>query len=243
MTRDANDRLLRALGLAAVVATGLSLVGCEDHRRLSEHAAVDLNDMTARHPIALVGRPQALSVELPPRGAGLSRDQVADLHRFLARYKAEATGPLTVSMGRTAGTYGGQSRVVGELGRLLHEAEIAPRRVRRSRHDDAGRGTGSIRLSFSGTVALPPVCGHWQRDVGVERDRVPYSEFGCATQRNLAGMVANARDLQRPQDEQPRAAERRSQTWSKYIAPEEKDGAGGAETKAKAVDTTRKQQQ
>jgi type IV pilus biogenesis protein CpaD/CtpE len=52
-------------------------------------------------------------------------------------------------------------------------------------------------------------------------------------------MVANARDLQRPQDEQPRSAERRSQTWSKYIAPEQSEST--AETKAKAVETTKKQ--
>jgi pilus assembly protein CpaD len=66
-----------------------------------------------------------------------------------------------------------------------------------------------------------------------------YPEFGCATQSNLAGMVANARDLQRPQDEQPRSAERRSQSWSKYIAPEQPEST--AETKAKAVETTKKQ--
>ena len=54
---------------------------------------------------------------------------------------------------------------------------------------------------------------------------------------NLAGMVANSRDLQRPQDEQPRSAERRSQTWSKYIAPESKDSDA---VKAKAEETTKK---
>ena len=94
------------------------------------------------------------------------------------------------------------------------------------------------RLSFETPVAVAPECGHWHRDVGRDRERIHYPEFGCSTQRNLAGMVANARDLQRPQDEQPRSAERRSQIWTRYIAPEPAETT--ADTKAKAVDTTKK---
>jgi pilus assembly protein CpaD len=88
---------------------------------------------------------------------------------------------------------------------------------------------------------VPPECGDWHRDVGVERNRVPYPQWGCATQRNFAGMVANSRDLQRPQDEDPRSAERRSQTWSKYIAPDQTlAGSGGADQATKATSSTKK---
>ena len=133
----------------------------------------------------------------------------------------------------------GASQALDDLGRILKEANIVPSQVTKIRHSDAHRARAVVRLSYARPTAVPPECGHWHRDIGRERERLHYPEFGCATQSNLAGMVANARDLQRPQDEQPRSAERRSQSWSKYIAPEHAEDT--AETKAKAVETTKKQ--
>ena len=134
---------------------------------------------------------------------------------------------------------GGASHALDDLGRILKEAGIAPAQVTKDRHSDTQRARAIVRLSYVRPTAIAPECGHWHRDIGRERERLHYPEFGCATQSNLAGMVANARDLQRPQDEQPRSAERRSQSWSKYIAPEQVEST--ADTKAKAAETTKKQ--
>ena len=229
----------RALSVAAVsaaVVARLSLAACEDHHRgrLPDFMGVALNDVDARHPIGFVDRREVLNVDAPPRGRDLSHNQSADLYRFVARYKAEGVGQLAVSVPKhnDAGT----SQVLAELDRILRGAEIVPQRVVRTRHAD-GRLRPAVRLSYATPEAIPPECGHWHRDVARDPERLNYPEFGCATQRNLAGMVANSRDLQRPQDEQPRSSERRSQTWSKYIAPETSDAA---DTKIKAESTTKK---
>ena len=72
-------------------------------------------------------------------------------------------------------------------------------------------------------MAVPPPCDDWSRDVGRNEERIPYPNWGCATQRNLALTVDNARDLGQPQPEDPRSGERRSATWSAYVAsPTEK---------------------
>jgi pilus assembly protein CpaD len=42
--------------------------------------------------------------------------------------------------------------------------------------------------------------------------------MGCATQRNLAAMVANPEDLVHPRGETPRPSERRDTVWGKYVA-------------------------
>jgi pilus assembly protein CpaD len=229
----------RIFAVAAAVTAAVAMSACEEPRRLSEHTAVALNDTTLRHPIGFEDRREVLHVDIPPRAPGLSQNQVADLHRFVARYKAEGAGRLSVSVSQQARGSAGATRALDDLGRVLHAAELRPAQVVRERHSDAHRNRSMLRLSFAKPVAVAPECGHWHRDIGRERERVFYPEFGCATQRNLAGMVANARDLQRPQDEQPRSAERRSQTWTKYIAPEPAETT--AETKAKAVETTKKQ--
>lgn len=225
----------RVLAVAATVAAvaSVALVACEEQRRLPDYVAVSLNDTTMRHPIGFDQRREVLNVDLPPRASNLSHNQIADMQRFVARYKAEGVGRLTVSVAS------GASQALDDLGRILKEANIVPSQVTKIRHSDAHRARAVVRLSYARPTAVPPECGHWHRDIGRERERLHYPEFGCATQSNLAGMVANARDLQRPQDEQPRSAERRSQSWSKYIAPEHAEDT--AETKAKAVETTKKQ--
>ncbi len=228
-------RALSVAAASAAVVASLALAACEDHHRarLPDFMGVALNDVDARHPIGFVDRREVLNVDAPPRGRDLSHNQSADLYRFVARYKAEGVGRLVISAPKQSDA--GSSQVVAELGRILREAEIVPERVVRTRHADA-RLRPVVRLSYATPEAVAPECGHWHRDVARDPERLNYPEFGCATQRNLAGMVANSRDLQRPQDEQPRSSERRSQTWSKYIEPERGDAAS---TKVKAEATTK----
>ena len=233
-----RSRVLAVAATTAAVAS-LALAACEEQRRLPDYVAVSLNDTTKRHPIGFDERRVVLDVDLPPRASNLSHNQVADLQRFVARYKAEGTGRLAVSVASQAQSGVGTSHALDDLGRILKDAGVAPTQVAKSRHTDAHRMRAVVRLSYARPTAIAPECGHWHRDIGRERERLHYPEFGCATQSNLAGMVANARDLQRPQDEQPRSAERRSQGWSKYIAPEQAEST--ADTKAKAVETTKKQ--
>jgi len=225
-----------AAATAAAVAS-IALSACEERRRLPDYMAVALNDADARHPIAFADRGEVLHIDVPPRARGLSHNQLADMQRFAVRYKTEGVGPLAVSVSRQASGDAGVSDALADLERILREAGIPQPQVARTQHSDTHRSRSMVRLSFARPTAIGPECGHWHRDIGREPERVHYPEFGCATQRNLAGMVANARDLQRPQDEQPRSAERRTQIWSKYIAPETTDSA---EPKAKAQDTTKK---
>jgi pilus assembly protein CpaD len=232
---------LRAMGVAAATvaaAASIMLAACEERQpRLPDYMGVALNDADARHPIGFADRREVLHIDVPPQARQLSHNQSADMQRFVARYKAEGVGRLTVSISSQPDRQSSAQQALAELGRILGDAGIAPSQVVRTRHRDAPRSRSMLRLSYATPQSIAPECGHWHRDVGRDPERLNYPEFGCATQRNLAGMVANARDLQRPQDEQPRSAERRTQTWSRYIAPETKDTV---ETKAEAEETTKK---
>jgi pilus assembly protein CpaD len=224
--------------LAATIALAATVIGCDERDRLSNRMALALNDPVESHPIGFSSRTEALLVQLPPRGEGLSNNQYADVYRFVKRFGAESNGALTIA------TPGGgwrdgvaSSRVIDDIRQALREGEIDERLVKRVA--SAKGSPGSVRLSYLRPIAIAPECGIWNRDVGYEPERVPYPQYGCATQRNLAGMVANARDLQRPQDEDPASSERRSALWSKYVPP---SGVAAADdtTKAKAPATTNK---
>lgn len=234
----ARNRICRGLAYCLSMALLATLAsGCQD-TRLSDYEAVALNDPTVAHPIAFASERETLVIELPPRGGHLSQNQYADAYRFVRRFRSEAKGDLTISLPRHAA---GAGATLDDLGSILREVEVDRRQVRKTYHHGGRRDAGTVKVSFVRPVAVPPECGNWGRNVIREWERVPYPQWGCATQRNIAGMVANARDLQRPQPEDPRAAERRQALWSKYIVPEPgSTGSGGSDEAGKATATSAK---
>jgi len=198
---------LAAVTLLMLGATALGSCS-ESHRLTSDEAWVETNSARG-HPIEFVERNEFLDVELPPSHHGLSRNQYVDVYRFAVRYKEEGTGPIAVSHGgaRTGG------EAVTDVRRALEDAGIAPSRIVRGKSGNRRM----LTLAYHRPVAVAPQCGHWPRDVGREPERVPHPDFGCATQRNLAGMVVNPRDLMGSQPETPASGERRGRVWSKYV--------------------------
>jgi len=90
----------------------------------------------------------------------------------------------------------------------------------------------SVRPSYLRCLAEGPNAGRWTTDFAEDPRNVPYPNFGCASQHNLAVMVDNARDLKRPQDEDPRSGERRNVTWSAYVGNASGGGDGGGNADA-----------
>ena len=95
-------------------------------------------------------------------------------------------------------------------------------------------------LAYQRSVAVPPPCDQWTEDVGRNEARIPYPNWGCATQRNLALMVDNARDLHQPQEEDPRSSERRSVTWSAYVGSSSAGGDSGGDAKKAPASAVKK---
>lgn len=226
--RTRNGRGLVSTTLIAVVASALALGGCRDHTRLDDGTAIALSDPSKRHPIAMANRAEALYVEVPDDGQGLSDNQATDVVRFVERYKSESKGPLRISAPASVRGHLATTRSVREIEELVDRSGIPDEAVQRQRGKSADKYGPAIKLSYERPVAVPPACGAWPEDVGrVDRERLPTENFGCSAQRNLALTVANARDLEVPQEETPRASEVRSGSWSKY-AGGGKPAQGGA---------------
>ena len=228
----------RRLGLAALCAVLFS--ACDQLRQWEQDrnvTAVGLSNPEVRHPIGFMPRGESLDVEVPAGAAGLSPNQHVDVYRFLYRYKREATGQLAIVVPANARDRAAMARSLQGIQILAAEAGI-DYRVQRGRGQDArAGGPPAIRLAYQRPVAVPPPCDQWTEDVGRNEARIPYPNWGCATQRNLALMVDNARDLQQPQEEDPRSSERRSVTWSSYVGSGSSpggDGGGDAAKKAPA---------
>jgi pilus assembly protein CpaD len=206
------------------------LPACEEHRRTEDAAvAVGLGNPEQRHPINFTARKASLDVEVPVGAEGLSPNQHVDVYRFLDRYKREANSRLVIAVPTAPRHPASMARSLQDIQRQMVEAGVDYRLVA----GGAKQGTAtvpSIRLAYQYPVAVPPVCDKWGENVGRNEARVPYPNFGCATQHNLAVMIDNSRDLKRSQDEDPRSSERRGATWSGYVSSSGKgegDSGGG----------------
>jgi pilus assembly protein CpaD len=205
---------------ALALQYALLLGGCDETRRFDQErdaTAVALGNPEVRHPIGFTPKSEGLEVEVPAGAEGLSPNQQVDVFRFLHRYKREAVGRLVITAPTGVRDKAAIAQSVQEIQRQVAEAGIDYRLLHGARHDARSEGTPAIKLTYRRPVAVPPPCDDWTRDVGRNEERIPYPNWGCATQRNLALTVDNARDLGQPQTEDPRSGERRSVTWSAYV--------------------------
>ena len=74
----------------------------------------------------------------------------------------------------------------------------------------------SVRPSYLRCLAEGPNAGRWTTDFAEDPRNVPYPNFGCAQQRNLAAMVENPADLVQPRGETPAYTARRTIALEKY---------------------------
>lgn len=229
-------------GRLAIAALGALLLSACDRLRQMEYdhnaVAVGLSNSEVRHPIGFTPRSETLDVEVPRGGRGLSPNQHVDVYRFLYRYRHEAAGGLVITTPE-----GARGRAaMAEIQQQAAQAGIDYRVLRGTRHAARTDGMPFIRLAFRRPVAVPPQCGDWTEDVGRNESRIPYPNWGCATQRNLAVMVDNSRDLGQPQPEDPRSSERRSTSWSAYAgSPSGSAPSGeGADAGKKAASAQKK---
>jgi pilus assembly protein CpaD len=220
--RNARHRFAATIapGIWLVALCALLLTACDGLYQWEQErnaTAVGLSNPELRHPIGFTPRTESLAIEVPPGADGLSPNQDVDVYRFLYRYKREAVGQLAIVVPARVRDRAAVARSLQQIQARVVEAGIDYRLRHGRGHDARVDGAPAIRLAYQRPVAVPPVCDQWTEDVGRNEERVPYPNWGCATQRNLAVMVDNARDLHQPQAEDPRASERRSATWSSYV--------------------------
>ncbi len=205
-----------------MLAASLALLTATGCRGLDNYTARVLSDPEKKHAINYTSESETLYVELPSGGGDLSQNQAADVRRFVERYKVESTGGIRIAAPRSMGGRFAIARSMRQVEDIVSGAGIPRHAIRMQDYSGSNPEFGpALRLAYRRPVALPPHCEDFSKDMGVDRERLTTRNFGCASQSNLALMVANSRDLKHPQQSAPRSSERRSVTWTDYV------GAGG----------------
>ena len=207
--------------LSAVVLLGLAVSGCDrGYGEKDQSLLATLSDAEARNPITVVEQKPRLEIPLDSRRDDLGSVKL-ETARFLHQYKRTGGSKLMVSAPRGHGGHGG---AMHDVRHLIRAAGIAENAVVFGAHESGDR---SIRISYARIAAVTEPCGDWSENVDLNRENLPYKNFGCAVQSNMAVMIARPTDALYPATETARGAERRTTDQKKHT-----DGVLGAETKA-----------
>lgn len=194
-------------------------------------------DPSQRHPIKVTEREVGIDLDVTAGGYGLTKLQVREAHDFVARYRSEGNGPLFVRAPSGGRNESAAMRALDDLRHVLKEERIPAASVVFEPYY-GGSGNAPLRLSFLRYYAQAPDCGNWPADVGREPQNQNAPNFACATQRNLAAMVANPRDLVEPRAMTPRSGERRDVAWGKWVRGEASAAERSAEERATASEVS-----
>jgi len=172
------------------------------------------------HPIQVGRGSLFMAIPIGINDKKLSREKRDELTSFLHYYRDQGTGRLQIKM-PSNGRYQRASRhVLSDMQHELERMSINPESIRAQKYSASG-AYPEIRLSFERYVATGPDCHGWNENLAQSENNKNAKSWGCATQRNLAAMVANPRDLKGPRGWAPRDARRRDAMWDKYIKGEE----------------------
>jgi pilus assembly protein CpaD len=169
-------------------------------------------DPFVNHPIAV--EPAYHSIKLPYSSTeeGLMPDDAAHFSVFVAEYMSSGNGAISI----TAPSGSGANAAIGYFGERLAGMGVPRDKILVGTRQ--GASDGKVELGFMSYKAHVEACSEndWSTNWGDTSDNQPAPSFGCATQKNLAAMVADPRDLIEPRTMDDADATRRNTVMGHY---------------------------
>lgn len=168
-------------------------------------------DPTVQHPIFV--EPAMESLQIPFAGiyAGISPADADRLAAFARDFIGRGNGAISISAPRG----GGSDAALTFFAEKLAGLGVPRSRILVGTREMAGP-QDPVEISFITYVARTNACGDWSENLADTASNLPPPDFGCATQHNIAAMVADPRDLLEPRPEGPSDTLRRMTVIEKY---------------------------
>jgi pilus assembly protein CpaD len=220
---NAGGPVRSGFGAARIIAIALlsTLAGGCKHDGVdgSRVAGWTLTDPDQRHPILVSQQPATLSLRISPSADGLTPAQRARVLEFASHSSASDAGNSRIVIAAPSGSAneGSSMQSADEVRQLLINTGYSETRIAVEAYNASGRDA-PLRLSYMRYVAQAPECGlDWSENLARNYQNLPYPNYGCAEQRNLAVQVANPADLLGPRTMTSRDSNRRDNMYKKYV--------------------------
>lgn len=215
-------RLRTALLMVALAAT----LGACKHTEEDITASVP-TDYRERHPIVVQEADRSIEVFVGTGRGGLTASQRTDVAAYAQTWLQEGTGPMAIDVPVSTPNARAASQSVRDIQGIMSSVGIPSRGVTVRQYTPPNpKQFATIKLSYPKITADAGPCGLWPEDLGptikspIYQSNRPHWNHGCATQRNLAAMVANPADLVQPRPESPTYTTRRTNVLGKYTRGE-----------------------
>lgn len=208
-----------ALRLLAAGSLTLALAGC--YRTTPVVQETYPEDYRQRHPITLLEREHSVDVFISRNRGGLNASQRADVLAFAQTWKRESSSGVMIEVPAGGPTGRAVNESMREIRSLLAAAGIPGSVIRTHKYPATGASLAVVKLNYTRLSAKAGPCGLWPKDIGpgggeAYIQNYSYWNLGCASQNNLAVMVANPADLVQPRAEASGYEARRSVVMDKY---------------------------
>ncbi len=194
-----------------LLLAALMMTGCASYQK--DHFTVGTvpSDYRTKHPIVVSQSETAedLIVTRDMKGMSLRQRNVA--LAFVGRFKRSGARTIRILLPAGSHNEAAARRVGTDLVAFMKEERLGRDQIKVSRYHAANHGdAATIRISYTSVDAkVHSKCGQWNEDLVNNKENRNYGNFGCATQNNLAEMIANPEDLVSPRGESEIDAERR----------------------------------
>jgi pilus assembly protein CpaD len=160
------------------------------------------------HPISVDSQVVTLTLDVDVTTTELSDTDQARLRAFADAYMRDGHGPLTITApSGTAADFEGHE-AAADIRSTLNEVGVPWSALAGATYRTGGAAGGDqVILSYTHYVATASECGVWSGIKGRDYRNLRTPNFGCATQNNIAAMLADPHDLIGPAAQTPRDAQ------------------------------------
>jgi pilus assembly protein CpaD len=190
-------------GCAALAA--LALAACA----APENGPEDNLPLAERFPIAVEPHMEALRLAYDGQRGNLDEASRAELARFARDYLENGSGAIAIAPSRR------YPAATGYVTDRLVEIGVPRNRIMIAAAPSSNAGD-DVNVSYIRYQAHAEACGDWSVNLGSTSANKVSPNLGCATQHNLAAMVADPRDLVSPKPMDPDDTKRRLTVLDKY---------------------------
>ncbi|MEM9277136.1 MAG: CpaD family pilus assembly lipoprotein [Pseudomonadota bacterium] len=196
---------------SSIVALALALGGCASYQKDHFQVGSVPEDYRTKHPIVVSQSEVVEDLIVTPHMKGMSFRQENVVTAFLSRFRRSGAKEVRVVLPAGSHNEAAARRVGHDIVAHMKEERIDRSQIRVVRYHASNHGeAATIRLSFDSVTAdLTHACGQWDDDLVETSQNRNYNNYGCATQNNLAKIIANPEDLISPRGQSEIDAERR----------------------------------
>ncbi len=167
----------------------------------------DALTVAERHPISVDSQVVTLTIDSNASSTELSGVDQSRLRAFADSYLRNGHGPLTITApSGSPEDFDGQE-AAADIRSALHKYGVPWSTLAGATYRTGGAAGGNqIIVSYTHYVATASECGIWSGMKSRDYANLTSPNYGCATQNNIAAMLADPHELIAPADGSPRDA-------------------------------------